>query len=205
MGQTYQISVKTVAASLLLTVILQIAYLAALADVGIVEGWPLRSAIWTIELLLFSIIAVTAFVALIRANQMQLAWSAIAMFGLVNVIQAGIGLSMFLPATEAGDDFAPLMETVLAGAFVFYFLAKVLIGFATISFGLLLLKGQTGLSKAVGAISSLAGLAALGLNIAALPTALTLVIPAGASGTLATLLLGLILWFNTGGDEAISK
>ena len=188
---------KIVAISLLLTVVSQVAYMAALSDVGIVEGWPVRSAIWTIELLLFSIIAAAGFIGLIRTSKSQLIWSAIAMSGLINIIQAGIGLSMFLPATEAGEDFAPLMETVLAGAFVFYFLAKVFIGFAAMACGLLIFRRGTVLFKVTGVLTGVSGLSALGLNIAALPQGLALVLPAGASGTIATLFLAITLWLES--------
>ncbi|MEP2988834.1 MAG: hypothetical protein ABJN65_02200 [Parasphingorhabdus sp.] len=195
---------KIVAASLLLTVVSQIVYMAALSDIGIVEGWPLRSTIWTIELLLFSIIATTGFASLVRTSQLHLAWAAIAVFGLVNIIQAGIGLSMFLPATEAGEDFAPLWDTVLAGAFVFFFLAKVFIGFAAMAFGLRLFRGQTSMSKGIGIITAIAGFAAVVLNIAALPQGLALVFPGGASGTLATLLLAVAIWLNARSEQSSS-
>lgn len=198
MEQNYQNISKIVAISLMLTVVSQVAYMAALSDVGIVEGWTVRSAIWTIELLLFAIIALTGLVGLTKAPQLQMAWSAIAVSGLANVLQAGIGLSMFLPATEAGEDFAPLMETVLAGAFVFYFLAKVFIGFAAIAFGMLLFRDQAVSHKIVGVLSGVSGLAALGLNVAALPQGLGLVLPAGASGTIATLFLAIALWLKSG-------
>lgn len=182
---------------MLLTVISQVVYMAALSDVGIVEGWPVRSTIWTIELLLFSVVAVAGFVGLIKTSQLQVAWAAIAVSGLINITQAGIGLSMFLPATEAGENFSPLMDTVLAGAFVFYFLAKVLIGFAAMAFGLHLFRSETVLFKTIGILTSVTGLAALGLNIAALPQGLSLVFPAGASGTIATLALALAIWLNS--------
>lgn len=205
MEQTYGNIAKIVAASLLLTVVSQIVYMAALSDVGIVEGWPVRSAIWTIELILFSVVAIAGFAGLVRTSKLQLAWSAIAVSGLVNIIQAGIGLSMFLPATEAGEDFAPLMDTVLAGAFVFYFLAKVFIGFSAMAFGLLLFRGATIFFKAIGILSSVSGLAAFGLNIAALPQGLALVLPAGASGTIATLLLAWVIWLNSRETPQLSE
>ncbi len=204
MEQAQQNLSKIVAASLLLTVVSQIVYMAALSDVGIVEGWPLRSTIWTIELLLFSIIAATGFASLARTSQLHLAWSAIAIFGLINIVQAGIGLSMFLPATEAGEDFAALWDTVLAGAFVFFFLAKVFIGFAAMAFGLRLFRGQTSLIKGIGIVTGIAGFAAIVLNIAALPQGLAFVLPGGASGTLATLLLAVAIWLNTRSEQSPS-
>ncbi|GAB5488724.1 MAG: hypothetical protein Pars2KO_22940 [Parasphingorhabdus sp.] len=204
MEQAQQKLSKIVAVSLLLTVVSQIVYMAALSDVGIVEGWPLRSTIWTIELLLFSIIAATGLTSLARTSQLHLAWSAIAIFGLINIIQAGIGLSMFLPATEAGEDFSALWDTVLAGAFVFFFLAKVFIGFAAMAFGLRLFRGQTSLIKGIGIVTGIAGFAAIVLNIAALPQGLAFVLPGGASGTLATLLLAVAIWLNARNEQSTS-
>lgn len=204
MEQAYQNSSKIVAVSLLLTVISQVVYMAALTDVGMVEGWPLRSTIWTIEIILFSIVAAAGFAALAQTRQLHLAWSAIALFGLVNVIQAGIGLSMFLPATEGGEEFKPLWEAVLAGAFVFYFLAKVFIGFAGMAFGLRLFRGSTSLIKGIGVVTGIAGFIAIVLNTAALREGLALVFPAGASGTLATLLLVVAIWLNIRSEPAPS-
>ena len=205
MEQTQPKLSKIVAVSLLLTVVSQIAYMAALSDVGIVEGWPLRSTIWTIELLLFSIIATTGFAVLARTSQLHLAWSAIAIFGLVNIVQAGIGLSMFLPATKAGEDFTALWDTVLAGAFVFFFLAKTFIGFAAMAFGLRLFRGQKSLIKGTGIVTGIAGFAAIVLNIAALPQGLTLVVPGGASGTFATLFLAVAILLNARSEQPSSN
>mgnify|MGYP003678207646 CR=1 FL=1 len=113
---------------LLLTVATQLLYLTTLSGVGIVDGWPLRSTIWTTELLLFTGITIASLVGLARSSDMQWGWAALLVSGLTNMIQSGIGLSMFLPAAKAGAEFSPLMGTLLAGSFLFYNLAKAVLG-----------------------------------------------------------------------------
>lgn len=180
-----------VAAALIVTVITQIVYFTVLAEVGIVEGWPLRSTLWTIEVLAFTLMAVAALAAMARDADRSLIWSALAVSAFINVIQAGIGLSMFLPATQAGEAFAPLMGTLVAGAFFFYFLAKLLIGLAAMGFGLILFRDARASVKAFGALTMVAGLAAAAANIAALPQGTALIFIAGATGTLAALVTGI--------------
>ncbi|MEO1044748.1 MAG: hypothetical protein AAFX04_04840 [Pseudomonadota bacterium] len=184
---------RAVALTLFVTIATQILYIATLSGVGIVEGWPLRSTIWTVETVAFTMMAVAAMAAMVEDQTRRVIWAMLAVSALFNALQAGIGLSMFLPATQAGEDFAPLMTTVLAGAFLFYFLAKVLIGMAGIGFGLSLWNGG-GIAKALAVLAILTGLAATAVNILALPQGLALIQPAGATGTLATLFVALAIW-----------
>ncbi|WP_430429743.1 thiamine biosynthesis protein ThiC [Parasphingorhabdus sp.] len=186
-----------VSAVLLLTVISQIIYVATLSGVGIVEGWPLRSTIWTIELLLFTAIAIASFVGLVRSSEMQLGWSALAVAGLINMVQSGIGLSMFLPAAKAGEELAPLMGTVVAGSFLFYYLAKVVLGLAAVFFGLWLFRNVKGLGQIAGVVSLIAGMIAIALNVAAMRLGLGAVPLAGASGAIATFAAGCALWWSS--------
>lgn len=185
---------RFVAILLLITVASQIAYLALLRDVGIVEGWPLRSIIWTIETVTFSLLAVAALAALASGERHRLVWAAVAVSGIFNALQAGMGLSMFLAPTQAGDAGKLLFDTVLAGAFLFFFLAKVLIGVASVFLGFALFQQASTASKIIGVLSVLGGVAAVALNIFALPQGLALVFPAGAAGTLATLTLAIATW-----------
>ncbi len=182
-----------VAATLVVTVITQIIYIVALSDIGIVEGWPLRSTLWTIEVLAFTLMAVAALAAAMRDAPRALVWSALAVAALLNVLQAGFGLSMFLPLTEAGEDFAPVMGTIVAGAFLFYFLAKVLIGLAGVGLGLALFRAN-GIAKIVGVLSIGVGAIAAAVNIFAIPQGMTYTFPAGATGTAAALLTGIAVW-----------
>lgn len=185
-----------VSAALLLTVFSQILYTATLSGVGIVQGWPLRSTIWTAELLLFTAIALASLVGLVRSTNMQFGWSALVVAGFINMIQSGIGLSMFLPATKAGEEFAPLMGTVLAGSFLFYYLAKLVLGLAALFFGLSLFRNRKDVARLVGLASLIAGLIAVALNIAAVRLGLGAVPLAGASGAIATFFAGCAVWFS---------
>ncbi|MEQ9661760.1 MAG: hypothetical protein RLN87_04330 [Parasphingopyxis sp.] len=194
---------RIVALGLLVTVATQIVYFLALSDVGIVEGWPLRSTLWAVETIVFALVAATAFAALPRDPERGLVWGLLGVSGVFNALQSGIGLSMFLPLTEAGEDFAPVLSTVVAGAFLFYLLAKAMIGAAGLILGARLFRSVSGGQKAVGAITAIAGLAALGTGLFALPQGMAFIFPAGAAGTVATLLVGLCLLLSPG--EAVSR
>ncbi|QTD56508.1 hypothetical protein [Parasphingorhabdus cellanae] len=195
MPQTTRPIAIFVSTLLILTVISQLVYTATLSGVGIIEGWPLRSTIWTAEILLFSAIAITSLVGLVRSSDMQLGWSALMVAGLMNMVQSGIGLSMFLPATNAGEEFAPLMGTVLAGSFLFYYLAKVVLGLTAVFFGLALFRGIDTIGRALGLVSLITGLIAIVLNIAAVRSGLGAVPLAGASGAIATFFAGCAVWY----------
>lgn len=181
MPQTTRNTAALVSIMLLLTVATQLLYTATLSGVGIVDGWPLRSTIWTAELLLFTGIAMVSLVGLIRSPNMQLGWAALIVAGLINMVQSGIGLSMFLPATNAGEEFAPLMGTVLAGSFLFYNLAKAIVGLAALIFGLSLFRNGQSIGRVVGLISAIAGAIAIALNVAAVNLGLGSVPFSGAS------------------------
>ncbi len=185
-----------VSVMLLLTVASQLLYIATLRDVGLIEGWPLRSTIWTTELVLFTAIAIASLVGLVRSPDMPWGWSALVVGGLINMLQSGFGLSMFLPASKAGADFAPLMGTVVAGSFLFYFLAKAILGLAALIFGLSLFRKDKTIGRVVGLVSAIAGVIAIGMNITAVRMGLGAVPLAGASGTIATFFAGCAVWFS---------
>lgn len=188
---------EVIAAAFFITIVTQIVYVTMLGGVGIVEGWPLRSTLWTIELFAFVAIAVAALVLMVRDAPRAFIWAALAVSGLLNIVQAGIGLSMFLPITEAGEQFAPVMSTIVAGAFLFYFLAKALLGLAGIGLGIVLFSGAAKRAKAVGVLSIVAGLIAVAANIFAIPQGMTWVFEAGAAGTIAALTAGIAVWMVT--------
>lgn len=121
---------------LLVTVVTQIVYV-VLSDNGFV---PNRTAIWSSEAVAFLGIAIVAQVAMVEKGAMALAWSAIAVSGVLNVVQAGMGLAMFGPLKEAGDAMAPAYQATLAGAFFLYFAAKLLLGAAAITIGIHLMR-----------------------------------------------------------------
>ncbi len=181
---------------LLLTVATQSLYVATLSGVGIVDGWPLRSTIWTTELLLFTSIAIASLVGLVRSSHLQWGWAALLVSGLINILQSGIGLSMFLPAAKAGIEFAPLMGTLLAGSFLFYNLAKAILGLVALIFGLSLFRNDRTIARVIGLVSMVAGVIAIVLNIAAVRLGLGTVPFSGASGSVATLFAGCAIWLS---------
>lgn len=187
----------SVSIMLILTVATQILYIATLSGVGIVDGWPLRSTVWTAELLLFTGITIASIVGLVRSPDMQLGWAALIVAGLINMVQSGIGLSMFLPATNAGEAFAPLMGTLLAGSFLFYNLAKAIIGVAALVFGLSLFRTGKSIGRVIGLVSVIAGVIAIALNVAAVNLGLGSVPFSGASGAIATFLAGCAVYLTS--------
>ncbi len=72
-----------------------------------------------------------------------LAWAGIALFGVFNLVQVGLGLFAFGPLLEAGEPLSPVFQAVLGTAFFFFFAAKALIGLAGIVSGASLWK-ETG-------------------------------------------------------------
>lgn len=187
-----------VALTLIGSIITQLLYVALLSEVGIVEGWPLRSAIWGTEVILFTLMAVAALVGLARDSRYPAIYAALAVSALANLMQAAIGLGGFLPAGEAGDAGGVVLQTVLGVAFLLYFLAKALIGLAGLGLGLKLWKRGTGGVKFVGGAAILVGLVAAAVNGFALPQGTAYVFPAGATGTAAALTTAAALWLAAG-------
>ncbi|MEM8549090.1 MAG: thiamine biosynthesis protein ThiC, partial [Pseudomonadota bacterium] len=130
--------------------------------------------------------------ALVQANQHHLAWSAIAASAGLNVVQVGVGLTMFGPFFEvagAAETMAPAATAVVAFSFMVYNAAKVLLALALIVFALSKLnsgsRGLGGVSAAVAFLALVANTASMAMGrdvFGELPLA-------GASGVLATLLL----------------
>ncbi|AMO71330.1 hypothetical protein [Sphingorhabdus sp. M41] len=196
MPQTTRSIAITVSIMLLLTVATQSLYIVTLKGVGIIDGWPLRSTIWTTEILLFTGITVASLVGLVRSPAMQWGWAALVAAGLINIVQSGIGLSMFLPAAKAGPEFAPLMGTLLAGSFLFYNLAKAIIGLAALLFSLTLFRDDSKKIRVIGLITMIAGVIAIVLNMAAVRSGLGSVPFSGGSGAIATLFSGWAVWLS---------
>ena len=69
-------------------------------------------AIWTIEALGFLTMAVFALVALARSATAPVVWASVALGGVFNVIQAGMGLAMFGPLRLGGEAMAPAFQAV---------------------------------------------------------------------------------------------
>ncbi|RDC59732.1 hypothetical protein HME9302_00927 [Alteripontixanthobacter maritimus] len=182
---------RTVAAALVVTVITQVLYVTGIVGGGS-EAASVRM-VWTTEMAMFTILAVIGIAMAARDERSPLAWAAIAVAGFVNVLQTGMGLAMFPPASAAGEGLEPLMGTVVAGAFFLYFHGKALIGLAAIGFGLRAWASGTFAAKAIGGLGVLAGMAAAVLNLLGMAGGMRWAQPAGASGTAAAAVLALLL------------
>ena len=180
--------IRAVGAALLVTVASQLFY------IGVVSGSEnemLRPLTWFTELFAFLIVAILSFALAGRRTENAALWSAIGVSGVLNLLQVGMGLSMFRPAMEASETLPQLFAAILAGAFFLYFLAKLVLGIVAAAIGIGLLRRDGGLVKAGGSFSLLAGLAAFGLNLMAMVDAKAWTFPAGGAGTLATALVGI--------------
>ncbi len=182
---------KLIALAMIVVVLTQITYLTLKSEV--VTG----KLIWGVEAFAFSAIAVLALLQLERGSASALvpplAWASLSLFGLVNLFQVGIGLTMFGPLGDAGEVLGPVMGAVLAFAFFLYFTGKVLVGVAAIAIGLPLLKADSGAAQLIGGVCALAGLAALALNATGMVMGMDVVTAAGAAGTAATLFVAIAL------------
>jgi len=184
---TNLISTARIAAiALLVTVATQIIYI-TVSEMG---GTPNRPVIWSTEVLAFIVIAISG-LALLPAR--PLLGAGIALGGMLNVIQAGVGLAMFPPLLEAGEALAPAFSAVLAAAFLLFHAAKVAFGVAAIAIARELWNAARGPAKIIGALAGLTGLAAVVLNALAIVPDMDLTFPAGAAGTAAALFIALAL------------
>jgi len=176
-----------VAAALFATALTQVFYITVVSNA---EGQLLRRVTWVSEMALFTIPAVVGIVLAARDRFNPLAWAAIAFGSMVNLLQVGMGLSMFGPAQESADP--AVFQSILQGAFFLYFHGKALFGLAAIGFGIAALKGG-GLSKAIGALGILSGLAAAILNLLGMANGMDIVQMAGGAGTVATAVLAILI------------
>ena len=182
--------IRALAAVLFITVASQLFY------ITVVSGSPievLRPITWFTELLAFSASAVIALALGSRHPAQAGIWATLAIAGLVNLIQVGMGLSMFGPAMDAAESAPELFATVLAGAFFFYFLAKLLLGVAGIFLGVGAAREGGALATGLGSLTAIAGLASFALSLLAMIDAESWRFAAGAAGTAATALVGLLL------------
>ncbi len=151
-----------------------------------------RTLIWTTEAVAFLGITVLALVAMVQNGRLALAWSAMAVSGVLNVVQVGMGLAMFGPLSDAGEAMAPAYQATVAGAFFLYFAGKLLFGLAAIIVGATLLRGS-GVARVTGGLAVLAGLTAMAANLGGMASGMAMIYPAGATGTVATFLLAITL------------
>ena len=184
--------VGAVGAALLLTVASQLFYITVVSGS---ENEMLRPLTWFTELFAFAAVSIFALSISARRPEQSVLWVAIGVSGILNLLQVGMGLSMFAPAMEAGESEPQLFATVLAGAFFLYFLAKMILGAAALTAGAGLARNGTGWGKGLGVLAAIAGLGAIILNFLAMVDAKAWTFPAGGAGTAATALLALtLLW-----------
>ncbi len=179
---------QLIAAALLVAAITQLVYVILGGGGNAHIAYP----IWRIETLSALIVALFSFV-IIKRN--ALVGGCLAVAGVFNVIQTGMGLTMFYQLgyggeTPPNDVFFP----VLRMSFFLYFAAKAATGVAAITLGMELWQtADGGVWRNVGLLVGLAGLGALLLNVAAMMLGLGVVPFAGALGALAAVFTALAL------------
>ncbi|MXO95385.1 hypothetical protein GRI34_03000 [Erythrobacter aquimaris] len=184
--------VGAVGAALLLTVASQVFYITVVSGS---ENEMLRPLTWFTELFAFSAVSIFALALAARRPDQSPLWAAIAVSGMLNLLQVGMGLSMFAPAMEASESEPQLFAAILAGAFFLYFLAKLILGAVAIALGSGIWRSGPVWAKGLGVLTALAGLGAIGLNLLAMVDAKAWTFPAGGVGTVATALVALsLLW-----------
>ncbi|WP_252258734.1 thiamine biosynthesis protein ThiC [Erythrobacter aurantius] len=190
---SFRNTVRLVAALLLAAAVTQSVYTALYASGAEVP----RQLLWGIEGVIFTLMAAFAGAAMLEAKQHFLAWSAIGFAAVLNVVQVGVGLTLFGPFFEVAREveaFAPAAAAIVAYSFMVYNAAKLLLALALIVFALARLGGGSRLlgwfGLVVGCVAAIANALsmALGRDFAGeLPIA-------GGSGVLATMLLAICLF-----------
>ena len=179
---------QLVATALVVTAITQLVYVILGGGGNSHIAYP----IWRIETLSALIVALFSFV-IIKRN--ALVGGCLAVAGIFNVIQTGMGLTMFYQLGYGGET-APndVFFPVLRMSFFLYFAAKAATGVAAITLGMELWQtSEGGVWRNIGLLVALAGFAALLLNAAAMMLGLGVVPSAGAAGTVAALFTALAL------------
>ncbi len=186
---TLKRTVQVTAFLLILVAVTQAIYTA----LYIAEADVPRQLLWGLEGLIFAILAAFAGSALVQAKRYTLGFSAIAFSAALNVVQVGVGLTMFGPFREVANEveaFAPAAGAVVAFSFMVYNAAKVLLGLAAVVFGMA--KMNAG-GKALGGITVLVGVIAMVTNAIVMAFGRIEAVPSGAAGVIATILLALCL------------
>lgn len=193
MDFTQNQTVRIVAILLLLAGITQSIYTALYMSAPDID----RQFLWSLEGLLFVLLAAFSGSALVMAKRYSLGFSAIAFSAVLNVVQVGVGLTQFGPfraAAEANAELGGVAGSVVAFSFFGYNAAKILLGLAAIMFGMA--KMGHG-SKALGGVTAAVGAVAFVANSLVMMFGREGFVPspiAGGSGVLATLLLALCLF-----------
>jgi hypothetical protein len=155
-----------------------------------------RQLLWGLEGVLFTILIAFAGAALVQAKHYHVGWSAIAFSAVLNVVQVSIGLTMFTPLREAASQheaLGPVAGAVVALSFMIYYVAKLLLGFAALIFGV---AKMTSGAKILGGLTAFVGVVAMLSNAILIVFGRDAFLPspiAGGFGVLATLLLAFCL------------
>jgi len=186
-------TVKIVAALLLIAAVTQAAYTA----MYVAEMDVPRQLLWGSEAFLFVVMAAFAGSAMVQVKRLHLGWASIAFASVLNVVQVGVGLTMFGPFFEASgavEGLEPAAMAVVAFSFMVYNAAKVLLALAAIVFGMAKMaeggKALGGLTALIGAIAFVTNTLSMAMGrdfSGELPLA-------GGSGVLATILLAVCLF-----------
>lgn len=185
---SFERSAKITAILLLVLAITQAAY----TGLYIAQVDVPRMLLWGSEAFLFTVLAAFAGAALAETKAYRVGWAAIAFSAVLNVVQVGIGLTLFGPFREVAEQneaFAPAATAIVAFSFMVYNAAKILLALAAIVFGMA--KKNDG-AKALGTITALVGVIAFVTNTLSMAMGRDFSgeLPlAGASGVIATLLL----------------
>jgi hypothetical protein len=179
---------QLVAAALVVTAITQMVYVILGGGGKSHVAYP----IWRIETLSALVGSLFSFV-IVQRN--ALVGGCLAVSGIFNVIQTGMGLTMFYQLGYGGDAPPnPVFFPVLRMSFFLYFAAKAALGVAAIILGMELWQTIAGgMWRIVGVLVGLAGLGALLLNAAAMVLGLGVVPFAGAVGVVAAVFTALAL------------
>ena len=96
---THNRTVRIIAALLIVATITQSIYTA----LYIAKAEVPRQLLWGTEGILFSLLAALAGAAMVRSKALTLAFAAIAFGAVLNIVQVGVGLTLFGPFGEAAD------------------------------------------------------------------------------------------------------
>jgi hypothetical protein len=179
---------QLVATALIVTAITQMVYVILGGSGNSHIAYP----IWRIEALSALVVALFSFL-IVKHN--ALVGGCLAVAGIFNLIQTGLGLTMFYQLGYGGEAPPnPVFFPVLRMSFFLYFAAKVALGVAAIMLGMELWQTiARGAWRIVGLLVGLAGLAALLLNAAAMLLGLGVVPFAGAVGVVAAVFTAVAL------------
>ncbi len=155
-----------------------------------------RQLLWGTEAILFVFMAAVAGSALVQTRGQHLAWSAITAAAVLNVVQVGVGLTMFGPFFEAAadvDGLTPTARAVVAFSFMVYNAAKMLLALALVGFALERLRSGAVVIRWAGAVTGLVAMLSNAASMTAGRDVFGELPLAGGSGVVATVLLAFFL------------